>query len=394
MNLPLIALFLAAFAFGTAEFVVAGILPEVADGLGVAIPTAGTLITAYAVGIAIGGPALAILTKNLPRKALILGLGSVFTLGQVFCALAPNLAILLVARILVATVHGTYFGIAMVVAIGLVPPARRGFAVALILAGLTISNIIGVPLGTALGTAWGWRATFWGVGLVGLAATLLVAVALPPIAGKGADRGSFMRELRVLGRQQIVTSLAIAVLAMIGQYSLFTYISPLLREVTGLSPQTVPWLLLLYGVGSTAGVFIGGKLADWKLMPSLIGILGVLALVYLLIAQAAPYPLAMSAAVIVWGGLAFAFGSPVQSRVLTWTADAPNLASTLMPAAFNVGIAIAAGLGGWLIETGLDYRDLAYVGCIAMLLAALVAILSSRIERRSGAIPPAPAPAA
>lgn len=384
MNLPLFALFLAAFAFGTAEFVIAGVLPEVAEGLLVDIPTAGTLITAYAIGIAIGGPALALLTKHMARKPLIVMIGVVFTLGQVLCAISPDLGILLASRVLVAIVHGTYFGIAMVVAVSLVPPARRGFAVSLILAGLTISNIVGVPLGTAIGTALGWRATFWGVGAIGLAATVLAALAIPASAGAGAIKGSFVSELRVLGRQQVVTSLLIAILAMIGQYSLFTYIAPLLREVTGLSPALIPWLLLLYGVGSTAGVFIGGRLADWKLMPALIGVLLALALVYLAIVAASPYPVAMAVTVIVWGAMAFAFGAPVQSRVLTWTADAPNLASTLLPSAFNVGIAIAAGLGGHLIDTGVEYQNLAYIGVICMLLAAAVASLSLWLERRTG----------
>lgn len=388
MSLPLFALFLAAFAFGTAEFVIAGILPDVAQGLGVDIPTAGTLITAYAIGIALGGPLLAILTKQLPRKTLIIGLGIVFTAGQALCAVSPDLSLLLAARVLVATVHGTYFGIAMVVAVGLVPPERRGLAVALILAGLTISNVIGVPLGTALGTVWGWRATFWGVGAIGLFATLLVALALPRAAGGAASAGSFMGEMRVLGRQQVVTSLIIAILAMIGQYSLFTYISPLLREVTGLSPQMVPWLLLLYGAGSTAGVFVGGKLADWKLMPALIGILFGMSLIYLLIVAVAPYPLVMSFAIVLWGGLAFSFGSPVQSRILTWTADAPNLASTLIPSAFNIGIAIAASLGGALIDAGVGYRNLGYVGTVAMLLAAAVALLSLILEKRGTTLPP------
>jgi len=393
MTMSLLALFLIAFAFGTAEFVIAGILPDVATGLGVTIPVAGYLITGYAIGITLGGPLLAIVTKKLSRKALILLLGSVFTAGQVLCAVAPSFEFLMAARVLVAVVHGTYFGIAMVVAVSLVPAERRGFAVALILSGLTVSNVVGVPLGAALGNVWGWRATFWGVGALGLAATVLVVLALPATAGTGATIGSFRREFRVLGRQQIVTALVIVVLAMIGQYSLFTYISPLLREVTGLSPDTVPWLLLLYGVGSTAGVFIGGRLADWNLMPSLIGIMVVLAATYLLLSLLAPYPLAMSVIVIVWGGLAFAFGSPVQARVLAWAADAPNLASTLIPAGFNLGIAIAAGLGGAMLEAGWGYRSLPYVGAVALTLAAFVALLSLVMERRSGARPPVPAAA-
>lgn len=393
MSLPLVALFLAAFAFGTAEFVIAGILPEVADGLGVSIPSAGSLITAYAVGIAVGGPLLAVVTKKLSRKTLILVLGAIFSLGQALCALAPSLELLLAARVLVAVVHGTYFGIAMIVAVGLVPPERKGLAVALILSGLTVSNVLGVPLGTAIGNAWGWRATFCAVGIMGILATLLIALALPATAGAGATMGSIRREFRALGRQQVVTALLVVILAMIAQYSLFTYISPLLREVTGLSPEVIPWLLLLYGVGSTVGVFVGGRLADWKLMPSLVAIMALLALVHVAIALVASDPLAMAVTIVLWGGLAFAFGSPVQSRVLTWAADAPNLASALIPAGFNVGIAMAAGLGAALLNAGFGYQNLPWIGAIALVLAVLVALGSYVWEQRSGLTPPVPAAA-
>lgn len=388
MSLPLIALFLAALAFGTAEFVIAGILPDVASGLGITIPVAGFLISGYAIGIAIGGPVLAVLTKKLTRKTLILLLGAVFTFGQVLCAIAPTFELLLAARVIVSVVHGTYFGIAAIVAVSLVPEDRRGFAVALILSGLTVSNILGVPAGTAIGNALGWRATFWAVGVLGLLATIATAVFLPASAGQGATTGSFMREFKALGRQQIVTSLAIVVLVMIGQYSLFTYIAPLLIEITMLDKDTVPWILLLFGVGSTIGVFIGGRLADWKLMPSLIVIMLLQAAIYMAIYFASPYAIVMAVTVIAWGGVNFAFGSPVQSRVLAWAADAPNLASALIPTGFNIGIAIGAILGAALLENGFGYRNLPWIGAGALLLAVAIAILSYVWEKRSGATPP------
>lgn len=391
MSLPLLALFLAAFAFGTAEFVIAGVLPEVATGLGVSVPIAGYLVTGYAIGIAVGGPLLAVATKKLSRKTLILLLGGSFTLGQALCALAPTFELLMAARVLVSVVHGTYFGIAAIVAVNLVPADKRGFAVALILSGLTVSNILGVPAGTAIGNALGWRATFWAVGALGLAATLAVAVFLPARAGQSATTGSFLREFKALGRQQVVTSLAIVILVMIGQYSLFTYIAPLLREVTQLDVGAVPWMLLLYGVGSTIGVFIGGRLADWKLMPSLIGILTTQALAFALVYAVSPYPLAMAFAVLIWGGVNFAFGSPVQSRVLAWAADAPNLASALIPSGFNIGIAMGAVLGSTLLENGFGYRNLPLIGAVALVLAVLIAISSYWLELRDRPAMPAPA---
>ena len=393
MSLPLVALFLAAFAFGTAEFVIAGVLPDVASGLGVSIPVAGYLVTGYAIGIAVGGPLLAVATKKLSRKSLIVLLGGTFTIGQALCALAPSFELLLAARVLVSVVHGTYFGIAAIVAINLVPADKRGFAVALILSGLTVSNILGVPGGTAIGNALGWRATFWAVGILGLLATLSIAVFLPARTGEAASNGSFLREFRALGRQQIVTSLAIVILVMVGQYSLFTYIAPLLLEVTALDPATLPWVLLLYGVGSTIGVFIGGRLADWKLMPSLIGILTTQALAFAMVYFVSPYPLVMAGAVLFWGGVNFAFGSPVQSRVLAWAGDAPNLASALIPSGFNVGIAIGAILGAMLLEAGFGYRNLPLIGLVALVLAVGIAVLSYLWERRTGSEPPVPAEA-
>jgi len=384
MFLSLIALFLAAFAFGTAEFVIAGVLPDVAGGLDISVPTAGYLVTAYAIGIAVGGPALTLATKKYSRKSLIIALGTVFTLGHALCALAPSFELLLVARVLVAVVHGVYFGIAPVVAVNLVPVEKRGFAVALILSGLTVSNILGVPGGTAIGTAFGWRATFWAVGAMGFLATLGIALFLPRNAGAGSTSGSFLREIKALGRQAVSTSLLIAMLVMIGQYSLFTYIAPLLLEVTGLDNASIPWVLLLYGVGSTIGVFIGGRLADWKLMPSLIAILSAQAVAFLVVYFVSPYPLVMAIAVLFWGGLNFAFGSPVQSRILAAASDAPNFVSALIPSCFNIGIAIGAVLGASLLESGFGYRNLPFIGVGAMVLAALVATFSYRQDLRNG----------
>lgn len=390
MSLPLLALFLAAFAFGTAEFVIAGVLPDVALGLGVSIPVAGYLVSGYAIGIAIGGPALAVLTKKMNRKLLVTLLGLGFTLGQALCAIAPNFELLLLARIFVSVLHGAYFGIAFVLATSIVPPERRGFAMALILSGLTVSNVLGVPGGTAIGTILGWRATFWAVGLLGLAATLVIAAVLPARAGSAGTQGSFRREFAALGRQQVFLGFLIAMLVMIGQYSLFTYIAPLLLTVTNLGVEAVPVILLFYGVGATIGVFIGGRLADWRLMPSLIAILTLQMALFVSLYFAAPYAIPMSIAVILWGGATFAFGSPLQSRMLLWAADGPNLTSALIPAGFNIGIAVGAVLGAGLIEAGLGYQALPLIGAVSLAFAVVIAILSAFLERRSSTVPPLP----
>jgi len=211
-----------AFAFGTTEFVIAGVLPEVADGLDVSIPTAGYLVSGYAIGIAIGGPLLTLATARLSRKVLLIGLALAFTAGQAACAIAPDFASMLVTRVAIAVAHGAYFGVAMVVAVGLVSKEQRGMAVALILAGLTVSNILGVPAGTAIGNIWGWRSTFWAMFALGVLATIAMIALLPRTAGASTPAAGFGSEVRVLGRQQVWTSLILMLMLMIGQFVPYT----------------------------------------------------------------------------------------------------------------------------------------------------------------------------
>lgn len=391
--LPLIALFIAAFAFGTTEFVIAGVLPQVADGLGVSIPTSGYLVSGYAGGIAVGGPLLALATKGISRKTLLLCLTVAFTIGQAACALAPDFASMLLLRIAVAVAHGAYFGVAMVVAVGLVPEDKRGMAVAVILSGLTVSNVIGVPAGTAIGNLWGWRATFWVMCALGVVAFAAMAALLPRKTGASSPPANLGHEVRVLARQQVWTSLILMLMLMIGQFGLFTYITPTLLEVTHLDEDLIPWVLLLNGVGATVGVFLGGKLSDWKLMPSLITMLALQAVMLGVIYAVSPYPLPMIIAIVIWGGLNFAIGTPIQTRILAWTADASNLASSLIPSGFNVGIALAASLGAAMLNAGYGYRSLPVVGAAAMLVAVAVALASYIWEGRSRAAPPLPAAA-
>lgn len=393
MPLPLLALFIAAFAFGTTEFVIAGVLPQVAESLDVTVPTAGYLVSGYAMGIAVGGPLLTLLTPGLSRKTLLIGLAIAFTTGQAACALAPDFASMLFLRVAVAVAHGTFFGVAMVVAVSLVRQEQRGMAIALILSGLTVSNVIGVPVGTAIGNLWGWRATFWVMCVIGVVAIAAMLVLLPAKAGPARRPGGLSQEVRVLGRQQVWTSLILMLMLMIGQFGPFTYIAPLLREVTGLDESWVPWVLLANGLGATVGVFLGGRLADWKLMPSMIAMLALQAVMLAVIYAVSPHPVPMIAAIVVWGGLNFAIGTPIQTRILTWTADASNLASSLIPAGFNVGIALAASMGAALLNAGYGYRILPLVGAMAMIVAAAVALASYAFERRNNDAPPLPAPA-
>lgn len=394
MPLPLIALFLAAFAFGTTEFVIAGVLPQVAEGLNVSVPNAGYLVSGYALGIAIGGPLLTLATSKISRKTLLITLAVAFTIGQIACAVAPDFLSMLALRVAVAVAHGAYFGVAMVVAVSLVRPEQRGMAIALVLSGLTVSNIIGVPVGTAIGNLWGWRATFWVMSLLGIASLLAMTVLVPRATGTSARPAGLAHEVRALGRQQVWTSLILMLMLMMGQMTLYTYITPYLEEVTGLTKAQVPWVLLLNGVGATIGVFVGGRLADWKLMPSLIAMFALQAAMLAVVYLVSPYPLPMVIAITLWGALNFSIGAPIQARILSWTADASNLASSLIPSGFNIGIALASSLGAMVLSAGYGYRVLPVLGIVAMIVAFAVAVISYAAERRSGMRPPLPASAA
>ena len=383
MTLALLALFAAAFAIGTSEFVIAGILPAGSGDLGISIPTAALLASLYALGVAVGGPVLATFTGRYPKKLLLLIYVGIFIAGYAFCAVAPSFTSLLVARIFIALIHGAYFGTAMVVATTIVEEKRRGFAVGLILAGLTVANIIGVPIGTAIGTTFGWRMTFWAVCGLGIIAFGLIAL-LVPAAGTGdTPHGNLAAELRVLSREPVWSSIAVIIVQTVGQFALFTYISPLLTTVSGIDIGVVPWLLLLFGVGSTIGVLTGGRLSDWKLMPSLTGILALQVVIYLLMIPLASMPWAMAAMVLIWGALGFAFGAPAQTRILNNTRDAPLLASSLIPSSFNVAMAFGAWFGGTLIDHGQSYAVLPWIGVVSAALATVISAVSWARERRT-----------
>ena len=382
MSPALLALFAAAFAIGTSEFVIAGILPAVSTDLSISIPTAALLVSLYALGVAVGGPLLATFTGRYPKKLLLLIYVGVFVVGYAFCSVAPNFTALLIARILIALIHGAYFGTAMVVATAVVEQKRRGFAVALILSGLTVANIIGVPIGTAIGTAFGWRMTFAAVCGLGVIAFALIALLVPSTGTGDTPHGNLRAELKVLTREPVYTSIAVIVVQTVGQFALFTYISPLLTTVSGIDIHVVPWLLLLFGVGSTIGVLTGGRLADWKLMASLTGILALQVVIYLLmVLPIVTMPWVMGSLVLVWGALGFAFGAPAQTRILNNTRDAPLLASSLIPSSFNVAMAFGAWFGGTLIDHGSSYAVLPWIGVVSAALATAISAASWVRER-------------
>ena len=382
MPLPILALAVASFCIGTTEFVIMGLLPEVAADLGVSIPAAGLLVTGYALGVVFGAPVIAIATARMPRKTVLVGLASLFVLGNLFCALAPGYWTLMAARVFTAFGHGAFFGIGSVVAASLVPRNRQASAIALMFAGLTLANILGVPGGTALGEAFGWRSTFLAVVLIGLLSVAAIAWLVPSGVAQPSGDG-LLGEIRVLGKLQVWLAMLISALASSSLFAVFTYIKPFLTEVSGLPVPSVTWVLLLFGGGMTIGNLIGGRLADWKLMPTVIGTLILLAALLLALAGFGSVAAAAVFMVFVWGILTFVVVPPLQMRVVQSASEAPNLAATLNQGAFNVGNAAGAWIGGAALSLGVSYATLPLVGAGIAIVATAVALLSLGLDRRS-----------
>jgi len=380
VNLPLLALAAAAFGIGTTEFVIMGLLPDVARDFGVSAPVAGMLVSGYAFGVTVGAPILAILTARWPRKRALVSLMGLFILGNALCAIAPSYEFLMVARVVTAFCHAAFFGIGAVVAAGLVPHEKRAQAVSLVFTGLTVANILGVPLGTALGHAAGWRSTFWAVTGIGLLAITALWRWLP--SALPAQQGSILREFRAIARFQVQCALLISTLASVSLFSVMTYIAYLLRDVTGFTPDQISGALMLFGAGITVGGLLGGRLADWRLMPMLALLFGCIAVVQLAFAWTVSAALPAMVTLFVWGIVAFAVGPAAQVRVIDTATGAPNLASTLNQGAFNLGNAGGAWLGGLLIAASRPLQDLCWLGAGVALLGLGVVLVSAQVDKR------------
>lgn len=383
MPIAVYALALMAFAIGTTEFIVSGILPAISADLSVSIPTAGLLVSGYAAGVAVGGPILALLTARFPAKPMILLLGLVFALGQLLCALAPDYFMLMAARLVSACGHGVFFGIGSVAVSRLVPQHRRGSALSLFVGGITLANVLGLPAGTAIGNAFGWRASFLCIALMALLAVLAIAFALPGVKGEREPEAPLALQAGQLRHQQVWTSYLVIAMVMVGSISFAVFQVPLLLEITRIEPAYVPLFLLLGGAGSVAGIFIGGRLADWRPAESLIGILVAQVACSVALMVSAHHPVAMGISLFAFSLAGMAFSTPTQLRILNAARAAPNLASTLISTAYNVGIAGGAFLGALLLNAGVSYATLPLVGIICSTLAALVAAASWQAGRRT-----------
>lgn len=384
MPLALYALTAGAFGIGVTEFVIMGLLLQISADLGVSISAAGLLISGYALGVVVGAPLLTAMTGRWPRKTVLLGLMLIFTVGNAACALAPTYGVLMAARVLTAFAHGTFFGVGSVVATSLVAPDRRASAIAIMFTGLTVATILGVPFGTWLGQVFGWRATFWAVTVVGLVALAVIAVFVPRDKA-AAGAGNLRNDLRVLARRPVLLGLLTTVLGYSGVFAVFTYIAPLLTQITGFAEAAVSPILLVFGGGLMAGNLIGGRLADWRLFPTVVGSLFVLAVVLAAMTFALHDRIPAVIFVGLLGAAAFATVPPLQMWVLEKAEGAgQSLASSFNIAAFNLGNAAGAWLGGAIIDRGPGLGAVTWVAALVTLAGLLVALWALRLDAGRG----------
>ncbi len=356
----LLALAMGAFAIGTTKFTPMGLLPVIADGVQVGIPTAGMLVSAYAVGVMVGAPVMTLLLARLRKRAALMALMLIFTVGNLLSALAPDFTTLLLSRLVTSLNHGAFFGIGAVVAASIVPKDRQASAIAAMFMGLTVANIGGVPAATWVGQQVGWRVAFGATAALGLVTIAALWLALPE--GAPGARPEVRRELKVLARPAVLQALGTTVLGASAMFALYTYVAPVLADITHASPAFVAFALVLIGVGFTLGNKIGGRLADWSLSGATRIVFAALVLVMLLLPWVLRSQVGAAVGLVVWGAAAFGIVPAVQMRVMQAASQAPGLASSVNIGAFNLGNAIGAALGAAAISAGLGYAAVPLVG--------------------------------
>ncbi|GGQ41322.1 DHA1 family inner membrane transport protein [Actinomadura coerulea] len=391
MPLALLALAIGAFGIGTTEFVIMGLLPQVGADLGVSVPTAGLLVTGYALGVVAGAPIMTVLGTRISRKNMLMLLMGLFILGNLISAAAPVFAVMLTGRVVASLAHGAFFGIGSVVAAELVAPDKKAGAISMMFTGLTVANVVGVPLGTFVGQSAGWRVTFLIVAALGVLGLAGVARLVPDVPKPEGVR--LRHEVAAFRNTQVVLAMAMTVLGFGGVFAAITYIAPMMTEVGGFAESSVTWLLVVFGLGMVAGNLIGGRFADRRLMPMLYTALGGLAVVLLLFTFLASGKAASVVAVFLIGLLGFATVPPLQKRVLDHAHGAPTLASAANIGAFNLGNALAAWFGGLVISAGLGYAAPNAVGAALAAAALVLAVISHRLELRQARTAAASAPA-
>jgi DHA1 family inner membrane transport protein len=383
MPAGLIALALGGFGIGLTEFVITGLLPEVAADYGVTETTAGWLVTGYALAVIVGALGLTAATTRLPRKPVLLGLLVLFIVGNTLSAIAPTYGVMMAGRVIAALCHGAFFGIGSVVAANMVERSKRASAVALMFTGLTASNVLGVPFGTFLGQAAGWRATFWAIAAIGVVALIGVLVLVPAV--RSTEVPSLARELGAFRSGQVWLSLGMTVLGYGGMFGAFTYVAYTLTSVSGFPSSAVPWLLIVFGIGLFVGNFAGGKLAARSIDRTLLVVLVVLTVVLAAFALVATSPVLTVIALVLMGAFGFATVPALQTRVMQYADHAPTLASGANIAAFNLGNALGAWIGGLTIAAGLGYTSPIWAGSGITLAAVVLTLVAMGAVRRGRA---------
>lgn len=388
MPLALFALTIAAYAIGTTEFVIVGLLSTVAADLAISLPLAGLIVSVYALGVTFGAPVLTALTGGINRKPLLVGLMVLFTLGNMAAALAPSYEILLVARVLAAFAHGVFFSVGATIAADLVPEDRRASAIAMMFMGLTVAIVTGVPLGTWIGQSYGWRATFWAVAGIGVVALIGVAALLPATLRRAAP-ASLMAQLRVLGSGRLLLVFAMTGLGYGGTFVAFTFLTPILQDITGFSEANVSLILVLYGLAIAAGNLAGGRFANKDPARALVLLFLLQVLVLVLFGFTMVSPLLTLVTLVALGFLQFANVPGLQLYVVQLAKihrpAAVDVASALNIAAFNLGIALGAWLGGVVVESPLGLGATPWIGAVLVAGAAGLTLLSARLDARVSA---------
>ncbi|ARO29377.1 major facilitator superfamily protein [Rhizobium sp. NXC14] len=381
-----LALACGGFGIGTGEFAIMGLLPNVADTFSVTTPQAGYVISAYALGVVVGAPVIAVLAAKMARRTLLLLLMLVFALGNISSAVAPTFETFTVLRFITGLPHGAYFGVAALVAASMVPIHRRARAVGRVMLGLTVATLLGTPLTTLFGQSLDWQVAFLSVGVVGLLTVALIWVYVPK--DRVSEEASFSRELGAFRRPQVWLTLGIAAVGYGGMFAMFSYIASTTTEVAMLPASAVPVMLVLFGIGMNAGNFIGSWLADKSLLGTIGGSLvyNIVVLTTFSLTAANPYMLGLS---VFFVGCGFAAGPALQTRLMDVAADAQTLAAASNHSAFNIANAIGAWLGGLVIAWGYGFAATGYVGAALSFLGLFVFAASARLERRSRRVQPA-----
>jgi DHA1 family inner membrane transport protein len=387
MPIAVFALSLAAFCIGTTEFIVSGILLAVSRDLSVTIPIAGLLVTGYAAGVAVGGPLLGLLMTRIPLKVAILSVMAVFALGQLLSAFAPNYELLLAARLVSAAGHGVFFGVASVAVSHMVSAERRGAALSLMIGGITVANILGLPIGTAIGNAYGWRVAFVVIAAMAVLSVIAVLFTVPSqIDGEEEADAPLAVQARQLLHQDVWLSYLTIAIIMVGQLAFGTFQVAILAEVTGLDPvTTVPIFLLFGGAGAVAGIWLGGKAADWNVALSIIIVITGQIACFIVLLFAVHNAVAMGVMLFLSSAFGFGFSTPIQVRVLNGAKEAPRLAATLVSTAYNIGIAAGAAVGAALLTAGIDYALLPVAGILCSTLGLGTAVISLQLSRKAAA---------